>query len=218
MILCITGRLTILKHGASHAGEPFGRRSILAYLGRHVRATESTASSSLHYAFSGVSSPAPPLQGRIGLFRRRAAPPHRPVRASPSSRTSSWVLHVLQASPCPGAAAGHCLWPSLRQGELHLRFGNDYMYSGTGATTTSSRSPFSWLLRSSQGPFLSPIEFGSASSNVLRQCERDRCPKGSGPLVQLTKDIPWPFPPSETLWCALVQATVWLCFRPWLFW
>ena len=64
-------------------------RSTPADLGRYVRTTESIASSSLHYAFSGVTSPAPALQGRIGLFHRRAAPPHRPVRASPSSRTSS---------------------------------------------------------------------------------------------------------------------------------
>ena len=127
-------------------------------------------------------------------------------------------------APCPARPPGFALsrrgrWPlfvalpssrrtssTLRQ-RLHvLRYRcDDYLI----------KMSFSWLLRSSQGPFLSPIEFGSASSKVLRQCERDRCPKGSGPLVQLTKDI---LPPSETLWCALVQAPVWLCFRPWLFW
>ena len=182
--------------------------------------TESIASSSLHYAFSGVRSPAPPLHCRSGLFHLRAASPHRPVRASPSSRNSSRSLHLLRASPCPGAAAGHCLWPSLRQEEPRLRFGNDYMYSGTGATTTSSRSPF---------PGSSEVVRTIFESHRIRECVQQsgaptregQVSKGEWAPCAARQGYSWLFPPSETLWCALVcfpQAPVWLCFRPWLFW
>ena len=59
----------------------FSRRSTPAYLGRYIRAFCRASSSSVHYAFSGVWSLAPPLrlQGRAGVFHRRAAPPHRPT-------------------------------------------------------------------------------------------------------------------------------------------
>ena len=153
--------------------------------------------------------------------------------------------------PCPGAAACHCPWLSLRCEVRPLRFGIVCVYSGRGRVSPSGipvpYSPFRpwpayassssgasrWisgsdsravevpprqdvqehsLTTSSRPPspgssvvvrdhFLSPMEFGSASSQVVRKYKRDRCPKGSEPLALLAKDIPWPFP--ETLWCAL---------------
>ena len=155
------------------------RRSTPAYLGQYIRASESIASSSLHYAFSGVSSPAPPLQGRIGVFHHRAAPPHRPVQASPSLRTISRSCTSSRLRPVSvfWASRWTVCGATIGQAGVHLRFCNDYMYSGTGATTTSSRSPFPGSSEVVRGTiFLSPIEFGSASSKLVRKYERDRCP------------------------------------------
>ena len=131
----------ILKHGASHAVNHLGmiHYGILGPV-RTGNGVNCELFTTLHLQRrmlprSSISGPArfvPPPCGTT-------APP---CPCLPFLEDQLPVLLVLQASPCPGAAAGHCLWPSLRQEELPLRFGNDYMYSGTGATTTSSRYPF----------------------------------------------------------------------------
>ena len=187
---------------------PSRGRSTPANLGRYILALESIATSSLHNAFRSVSSPAPPLQGRIGLFHRRAVTPHRPVQASPSSRTSSRSctssrLRPVQARPpatvCGppfvmknfiyASATSTCTlaWggslprrhsPSTTQSGLAgRRFSAFYVFWGlpvdSGGATIGPRESnphqryrcddylikisFSWLLRSSQGPFLHRI-------------------------------------------------------------
>ena len=79
--------------GPVHTGNSVGHRA----LRRRLEPCSTTSA-------TGPSRCVPPPCGTT-------APPKS--GAHPSARTSPFVL---QASPCPGTAASHCLWPSLRRG------------------------------------------------------------------------------------------------------
>ena len=111
-------------------------RSTPAYLGRYIRAFCRASSSSVHYAFSGVWSLAPPLRlrGRAGVFLRRAAPPHRPSLGRPLLPRFEF-LSLLRRS-CPRRVSTAGLGSSrlpLRPGLLGLRFLGEYDFWGCPA-------------------------------------------------------------------------------------
>ena len=112
---------------------PASKRSTPAYLGRYIRAPPTSSCSFVHYAFSGVGGAAPALRSRSrnGVFHRRAAPPHSPVRAPPSARTCCSFLRP-PGFALSGRSRQHCLWLSLRRELLHLRFVTVYIFSGRG--------------------------------------------------------------------------------------
>ena len=107
-----------------------------AYLGPYIRAFCRASSSSVHYAFSGVWSLAPPLRLRVrtGVFHRRAAPSHRPSLGRPL--LPRFVLLSLLRRSCPRRVSTAGLGSSrlpLRPGLLGLCFLDEYDFCGCPA-------------------------------------------------------------------------------------
>ena len=101
------------------------RRSTPAYFGRYTRAFCRASSSSVHCAFSGVWSLAPPLRlrGPSRCVHSRAAPPHRPSLGRPL--LPRFVLLSFVRRSCPRQVSTDRLGSSrlpLRPGLLGLRF------------------------------------------------------------------------------------------------
>ena len=150
----------ILGHGASHAVGRLG--TVRSGMRWPVRACNVSriAGSSLRYAFSGICCPAPPYTGLA-----RFVPPPRGTTAPPCPGlpwSSGTVLRVLARPPgaSPLSRRGSVAFPSSSRTSSTLRRRLHVLwYRCDGYLIEIS---FSWLDRSSQGPFL--------RSHRIREC------------------------------------------------
>ena len=101
----------------------------------------------MHYAPGGVGSLTPTLRLRCrsGVFHRRAAPPRSPLRARPSSWSTSSLSYVLQAVPLPGVGRQPTLRLALLPEVRCIRFVAPYIFSGRGLGLPPRRYIFSSL-------------------------------------------------------------------------